>query len=63
MYRDVVLRMVDYSCQNTIINTSMTLLRRILSLSVNRYHELNDTHDNSMQSAYYRHFHWYCVYR
>ena len=41
----------------------MTVLRCILSLSVNRYHELNDTHDNSMQSAYYRHFHWHCVYR
>ena len=41
----------------------MTLLRCILSLSVNLYHELNDAHDSSMQSADNRHFHWHFVYR
>ena len=35
----------------------MTLLRRIVSQSGNRYHELNYAHDSSMQSTDNIHLH------
>ena len=43
------------SCENLKINTSKITLRRIVSQSVNRYHDINDAHDSSMQSADNRH--------
>jgi hypothetical protein len=43
------------SCENLKINTSKIILRRIVSQSVNRYHDMNDAHDSSMQSADSRH--------
>ena len=47
------------SRENLIINTSKIILRRIVSQSVNsyhnRYHDLNDAHDTSMKSADNRH--------
>ena len=43
------------SCENLKINTSKILVRLIVSQSVNRYHDLNDVHDSSMQSADNRH--------
>ena len=50
------------SCRNLLIHTSKILLRRILSLSVKRYHERYDAHDSSVQSADNWYIHWHFVY-